>query len=684
MRAVRSGRRSSVSWRLTAGLLALAGTTVVAAGLSLYGIERFRQGFDRIADDRVAALVGVAGLAQQAQAIAVTAPRLAATLDRFERERAMRHLDDLLSQLDSLFTEYLALEPRPDALPALQRYRQEFVDNLHRLDGLVAERHAGEQRLRARIDALSRLAREVRETLSALDIEAAIPAETGAPAADGDAVRRAAHDWLAAFDEAITAALIAATAGSEGLLAGQAGSQSAALERTGVALGRLPPATAARLAPYTSRLAETTAGPAGLLAARAAQLAGQQQIQGALNRIGIVSGQFVAATSNLFADARRAIDQDRADFRAVMRSGANLLVTLVVSSLVAAALIFLFVRRRVIARLLGLQRCMRARADGRPVPIPTSGNDELSDMAAAFAFFVGEVERRQTELRAAKDAAERAVHDLREAQDQLVEREKMAALGGLVAGVAHEINTPIGVALTAASFIAERTTDMLTRMRDGRLKRSEFEQTGAQIAESCTHLMTNIDRAATLIQSFKQVAADQTSGDRRRFRVLAYLGAVVASLDPRLRAQNVRVRLDGPEEVEIDTFPGALSQVVTNLMMNSLMHALDRQTGGTIEIRVQEPEPGLLQIEVTDNGSGMPAEVLQRIFEPFFTTRRGRGGTGLGLHIVHNLVTNTLGGRISVTSAPGAGTTFRVRLPAEAPAAAGGDGLSARATAPPD
>lgn len=662
--------RVGVSHRLTAGLLAITLLTVVAAGLALYGVDRFRNGFDRIAKVRVGDLVGVARLAQHAQAIAVTAPRLAATVDRFERERAMRHLDDLFGQLTVLFDELPGLDRDTPAVQALLRYRQEFIDNLRRLDRLVGDRHAAEQRLRDRVEAVNAVGREARNVLRSLMDDADRRFQEGADAHALYDEAREVQEWLAAFDEGVTSALVAASATNEGALDRLIATHGAAMGRTALALERLPAASTVRLRPVLGRLALAADGEDGVFATRLALLAGQRQIQGALNRITTVSGQFVAASSNLFVDARTAVENDRAEFAVLMDRGAGLLVALVLVSLVAAGLVFAVLRRRVIARLVELQRCMRARADGFPVPIPVEGNDELADMAAAFAFFAREIERREADLRAAKEQAERALDDLRDAQDQLVATEKLAALGGLVAGVAHEINTPIGVALTGASFVCDRAEELQAQVLEGRLKRSEFERGVTQLTETCRRVLTNIDRAASLIQSFKQVAVDQTSGDRRRFQIGRYIGDVAASLEPKLRSAGVRVHVQCPEEVEIDNHPGVLSQILTNLIMNSLTHAFPPGRGGAVEIAVGTDGNGQISLRVSDDGQGMPPEVLARVFDPFFTTRRGSGGTGLGLHIVHNLVSKTLGGRITVTSTPGAGTSFHLKFPADAPAAA--------------
>ncbi|HYD32710.1 MAG TPA: PAS domain S-box protein [Azospirillaceae bacterium] len=259
---------------------------------------------------------------------------------------------------------------------------------------------------------------------------------------------------------------------------------------------------------------------------------------------------------------------------------------------------------------------------------------------------------------------------LRAAQEGLIQAEKMASLGGLVAGVAHEINTPIGSALTASSHLSERTEGFSCLFESGTLRKSDAQGYIKLALETTTIITSNISRAAELIQSFKQVAVDQSSDERRRFKMRGYIDEVLTSLRPRLRKAAHSVAVDCPMEMEVDTYPGALFQVLTNLVMNALVHAFaEGQTGGII-ITVGEPADGEVELRFADSGRGIPKNHLARIFDPFFTTRRGSGGTGLGLHIVFNIVTRRLGGTIKCDSTEGRGTTFTIRFPRVAPAEA--------------
>ncbi|MDR6771377.1 ATP-binding protein [Azospirillum sp. BE72] len=303
----------------------------------------------------------------------------------------------------------------------------------------------------------------------------------------------------------------------------------------------------------------------------------------------------------------------------------------------------------------------RRRPDGRIVEVRTNPLPEggfvrtLTDVTVEA--------RSAEEIFNAMQELEKAYADLKETQANLVQAEKMASLALLVAGVAHEINTPIGIAFGCATHLSGRTGTLAEAFERGTMKKSDLAAYVATAGESSRLIEQNLTRAAELIQSFKRVAVDQTSEERRRFDLLAYLEEVVTSLGPTLRKSRHRVAIACSPGIQMDSFPGALSQVVTNLVMNALTHAFPSDCKGHMVIDVDEMPDDEVEIRFADDGVGIPAENLPKVFEPFFTTRRGSGGSGLGLHIVFNLVTQSLGGRISVDSVPGDGTTFTLRIP---------------------
>jgi signal transduction histidine kinase len=276
---------------------------------------------------------------------------------------------------------------------------------------------------------------------------------------------------------------------------------------------------------------------------------------------------------------------------------------------------------------------------------------------------ITERRRMEEELRGARDRAEGALADLREAQNSLIQAEKLASLGGLVAGVAHEINTPVGVGLTAASILANQTTSISRLYANDDMGQADFEDFLKVAGETAELLLNNMERAASLIQSFKQVAVDRVSAERRRFALAEYIDEVLNSLHPTMRKTRIAVDVQCPANLELDGYPGALSQVLTNLVINAVVHAFDDGAEGRIAIIIDEPEPGIVRLVFADDGKGIPPDNMGRIFDPFFTTRRSAGGSGLGLHIVYNLVTGTLAGQIAVTSNLGRGTAFTLNIP---------------------
>ena len=276
------------------------------------------------------------------------------------------------------------------------------------------------------------------------------------------------------------------------------------------------------------------------------------------------------------------------------------------------------------------------------------------------------VDQRTAELSRAKQHAEAALEELRGAQSQLVAAEKMASLGQLVAGVAHEINTPIGIAVTAASHLLEENRSGEAKLESGKLTRSDLRRWRETVEEATRLVLTSLERASVLIASFKQVSVDQTSEQRRRFDLAIFLGEVKASLLPSFRRTRHQLDIDCPPGIELDSYPGALFQVMMNLVNNAAMHAFEEGQVGHMRVRA-ERVGGRLRLRFTDDGKGMDQTTAARAFDPFFTTRRGQGGSGLGLHVVYNLTTHLLAGKVELNSAPGRGTEFLLDIPCKAP-----------------
>ncbi|MEN8718652.1 MAG: ATP-binding protein [Oceanococcaceae bacterium] len=358
----------------------------------------------------------------------------------------------------------------------------------------------------------------------------------------------------------------------------------------------------------------------------------------------------------------------------------GLLVTLLVSLL--AVSFSRIVESTVAQPILALYELMQRVAATNDYSLRSAviGPDEIGALAGGFNGMLERVAQRDDELREAKELLQRQVQErdhanaemnqaleqLRNTQDQLVQSEKMASLGGLVAGVAHEINTPIGVAYTAASTLQSRSHELAAEYAEGALRRSALDRYVRQASEIGDMIVKNLGRAAELIQSFKQVAVDQTSGERRRFALKEYVEETLVSLRPRLKKLPYSVDFRCEEGLVLNGYPGAISQILTNLIMNSVIHGFEGRDHGRITIHAQHDGESVL-LRYTDDGCGLSREARQRIFDPFYTTKRGQGGSGLGMHIVFNLVTRTLGGRITLPESE-QGATFELRFPLDAPA----------------
>lgn len=270
-------------------------------------------------------------------------------------------------------------------------------------------------------------------------------------------------------------------------------------------------------------------------------------------------------------------------------------------------------------------------------------------------------------LATAFQETQRALGELQHAQDSLLRSEKLAALGQVVAGIAHEVNTPVGSSLTVASALGEKVVEFRRLLAEGQLRRSTLNGFVDHVDEGCQLMLKGLHRAAAQIARFKQVAADQTSSQRREFDLQETVDEVLSVLRPGLRRSAIRVELDIPPGIVMDSYPGPLGGVVTNLFTNAVAHAFEGREQGLLRIEGERRDDGWIELLVIDDGIGIPDEHQSRIFDPFFTTKLGRGGTGLGLNLVYTTVTTVLGGRIAVSSGAGKGTCFSIVMPQVAP-----------------
>ncbi|MFZ6648134.1 PAS domain S-box protein [Undibacterium sp. TJN25] len=289
---------------------------------------------------------------------------------------------------------------------------------------------------------------------------------------------------------------------------------------------------------------------------------------------------------------------------------------------------------------------------------------EIREMTAQLE---ARVKLRTLKLEQANAELADAMESLKHAQVELVRSEKMAALGSLVAGVAHELNTPIGNSVTVASTLEDKTRELLRDISSGGLRRSTLDRYLQSATTGTALLMRTLNVARELISSFKQVAVDQSSSQRRRFDLEKVLEEVIATLSPMYKKGPFLLATELSPGIMMDSFPGPLGQIITNFMTNALAHAFEGRNSGEMRLASRLRDDGYAEIIFSDNGAGIPEADQRRVFDPFFTTKLGQGGSGLGMNIVYNLVTGVLGGEIRLDSRVGEGTRFTLRLPLSAP-----------------
>ncbi len=271
-------------------------------------------------------------------------------------------------------------------------------------------------------------------------------------------------------------------------------------------------------------------------------------------------------------------------------------------------------------------------------------------------------EELEERVKSRTEALEASLEKLKATQKHLVESEKMVSLGRLVAGVAHEVNTPIGVSVTAASFLHDKTKILSENYSLNEMSQADFEKYIRSAEESSRLILSNLMRAADLVRSFKQVAVDQSAEEKRVFEMKRYIDELLLSIHPKYKNTRHVIQVICPEAMKVKSYPGAFAQILTNLVMNSLIHGFEGVEAGRIVIEITQQDQEV-QMQYSDNGKGMTDDTIKKIYEPFYTTKRSHGGTGLGMHLVYNLVTQTIGGMIECSSSPGKGTTFMIRFP---------------------
>ena len=372
--------------------------------------------------------------------------------------------------------------------------------------------------------------------------------------------------------------------------------------------------------------------------------------------------------------------EQRSSLRAALGPLADDFAKVTLLSLAVTLLLSLVITRLLLKPFNLLARIVTIYANGNYQPITAKTRfKELHNIVRVLGYMAARIKHNQqeleqrvvertAELQNTNQELEEAMTQLKAMQTQIVEAEKMAQLGNLVAGVAHEINTPVGVALTAASMEASNFEQLKEKLDNNQIKKSDLEQHIESGAEASQMVIRNLKRAIELIGNFKEVAVDQSSEQRRVFNLSSYINEIMSSLRAEMRRCNIKLNIYGDHDLELESYPGALAQILSNFVMNSLKHGF--QKGFTYSIDIEfSIKDGIISLTYQDSGKGVDSDTLDKLFIPFFTTARGQGGTGLGLHIVYNLVNQTLCGSIQAISAPGKGMRFELNFPQVTPKA---------------
>ena len=343
---------------------------------------------------------------------------------------------------------------------------------------------------------------------------------------------------------------------------------------------------------------------------------------------------------------------------------AQVFMVIISFTLILSILYYLFIVRVINTPLSALMSGIESMAQGElSKPINIESNDEMSMLAKAFNNMSSDVHEKNQQLevshRELKELLEQQSKELESTQIQLIEAEKMSSLGELVAGVTHEVSTPIGICITAQSFFIDETKLIKSKFEKGLMAKQDFIEYIETAFENGKIVTSNLNRSAELIKNFKQVAVDQCIEDLRPVIVNHYITDLLTTLKPRMKSLKHIVEVTGGEQLEITTLPGALAQIITNLIMNSIIHGFEGIEKGYIKISISKAEYGM-NLRYEDDGKGMSQESLAKVFDPFFTTRRGKGGTGLGMNIVYKLITDSLHGSIDCKSQIGSGVNFNI------------------------
>jgi signal transduction histidine kinase len=668
----RGERKPGVHAKVVAAVCVVAAMTLVAGAVSRVFYARIESLLVSVADHQATAVAQALRLAEASNRFAAGAGEIDTARTQLQRQNAAvalsQHAFALHELIAGLRLHTTIATMQIDAVSGLV---DSIEDNLDSLNRLAERRIALETQARRNAATTSRLQAGFDGLMERLEDQA------------GDIVGRLTLE--AAIGRVLLCLAEVGQVDRAALLPGVRAAYNTSRAWLGSAASVLPASTPLRddLTGLLGRLDALAAAREGIFAQREAALS----LRGDVDPLVVQERELVTrlglAVARLVGTAETEAERTRADIAAQTDEGRRwLLAVAVVTFLGPMTIVWLAVNRTIALPLTRLAEATRRIAAGDlQAAVPPGNTREFAAIGEALAVFrdntaalaerTRDLQRSEDAQRAAREEAERALHELRETQEQLVQREKMAALGSLIAGVAHEINTPLGITVTSASMLSDEVRTIVRVVDTGKLTRSHLAAFLARAGEAAALIESNMDRAAGLVQAFKQVAADQSSEQRRIFNLKETIEQTVLSTKPAWQRAGHVVRVEAPAGIVLDSFPGALSQVLTVLLMNSLDHAFGESGKGTISIVASAAGAGDtaagegdVRIDYRDDGCGIPPDIQRKVFEPFFTTRRSQGNTGLGLHLAFNVVQQQLNGRIDLAVGDDEpGSHFVLRIP---------------------
>jgi signal transduction histidine kinase len=655
--------RGGVRFRLLVALSLVAAVMFGGAAASIIGLDRLRQGFQLLTDTQLPRLIDAAGLARQSESIVASAPGLVISRDQFTRTTAADRIADQVRFLDELLLRFKSGETDSQTIALLDETKQNLLENLRRVDDMVGTRIEFDARSESIIRDIVDLVR--RKTAFETTV----------------AVGRAPEliRWSGETQNALM--LMLATYGVErSALIGAFRKQAAdAIERADQLVEHIGLVGDAdtMLRRLHSEIRARVSGSEDVFAARNEVLGLQRSVAGMLARNKVISDQFGSAVSGVFEAIRHDLEEKTQSYRDFLAKYREALIVATIAAFALAILAFFYVSRSVLRRIVALRDSMLAHAGGREAPIDTAGRDEIGDMARALQFFVTAIRRREEALTEAKEQAETALVGLRRAQQTLVHAEKMASLGQLTAGIAHEIKNPLNFVNNFASLSSEligelkvELASVLSLVPTG--ERPALDETLSTLAGNLTKIAEHGRRADGIVKSML-LHSRGGSGDHQLTDLNALLEEALNLAYHGARAQDKSFNISlerqlDPAVGQLDIVPQDITRVFLNLFSNSFYAVRQRGhvAGGAakpllvLTTRVIGSE---VEIRVRDNGVGMTKDVLDKLFTPFFTTKPTGEGTGLGLSLSYDTVVHQHGGQLLVESEPNDHTEFIVRLP---------------------